>query len=51
MIIGIDIDDTLSETFDYMLPYVAEYFGVSADELRKRNISYNNLPEEWKGEE
>ena len=51
MIIGIDIDDTLTETFDHMIPCVAEYFGVSADELRQRNISYNNLPEEWKEEE
>ena len=51
MIIGIDIDDTLTDTFDYMLPCVAEYFGVDAEELRRRNISYNNLPEEWKEEE
>lgn len=51
MTIGIDIDDTLTETFDYILPYVAEYFHVDADDLRKRNISYNNLPQEWKREE
>ena len=28
MNIAIDIDDTLTESFDYFLPYVAEYFDV-----------------------
>ena len=47
IVIGIDIDDTLTNTFDYLLPYVAQYYGASEDELRKQNISYNTLPEEW----
>ena len=51
MIIGVDIDDTLTNTFDYILPYVAEYFGVSEQELREWKISYNNLPDKWKSEE
>ena len=40
MNIAIDIDDTLTESFDYFLPYVAEYFGADKEELRKQNIKY-----------
>lgn len=39
MNIAIDIDDTLTESFDYFLPYVAEYFDVDEEILRKQNIS------------
>lgn len=51
MNIAIDIDDTLTESFDYFLPFVAEYFGVDVNELRDKNISYCNLPEMWKKDE
>ena len=51
MNIAVDIDDTLTESFDYFLPCVAEYFGVSESELREKNISYSNLSEEWKKDE
>ena len=51
MNIAIDIDDTLTESFDYFLPYVAEYFDVDEETLRKQNISYSNLPKEWKKDE
>lgn len=51
MNIAIDIDDTLTESFDYFQPFVAEYFGVDVEELRRRNISYSNLPDEWKSDE
>ena len=51
MNIAIDIDDTLTESVDYFLPYVAEYFGADKEELRKQNISYSNLPKEWKKNE
>ncbi len=51
MNIAIDIDDTLTESFDYFQPFVAEYFNVKAEELRAKNISYSNLPKEWKNEE
>lgn len=47
MRIAIDIDDTLTDSFDYFQPYVAEFFGVKVEELREKNISYSNLPEEW----
>lgn len=51
MNIAIDIDDTLTESFDYFQPYVAEYFGADIEELRRKNISYSNLPDEWKEKE
>ncbi len=51
MNIGIDIDDTIADTFDYLMPFVAEFFGADLRELKARGISYSNLPEEWKGRE
>lgn len=51
MNIAIDIDDTLTESFDYFLPYVAQYFGAEVEELKRRQISYSNLPPEWKKDE
>ena len=48
MNIAIDIDDTLTESFGYFQPFVAEYFSVGVEEVRRRNISYGNLPPEWK---
>ena len=51
MNIAIDIDDTLTDSFDYFQPYVAEYFASDTETLRQRNISYSNLPEEWKRDE
>lgn len=51
MNIAIDIDDTLTESFDYFLPFVAEYFGAGTNELRDKNISYSTLPSEWKKNE
>lgn len=51
MNIAVDIDDTLTDSFDYFLPFVAEYFGAEEEELRQKNISYSNLPAEWKRRE
>ena len=51
MNIAVDIDDTLTESFDYFLPFVAEFFGAEADTLREKNISYSTLPPEWKARE
>lgn len=48
MNIGIDIDDTITDTFDYLMPFIAEYFNADINYLKKNNISYCNLPEEWK---
>ncbi len=43
MNIGIDIDDTITDTFDFLMKYVAEYFNLDINYLRKNNFSYNNL--------
>lgn len=51
MNIAIDIDDTLTNSFEYFQPFVSEFFGVTVAELKKRNISYGNLPAEWKSRE
>lgn len=51
MNIVIDIDDTLTDSFGYLQPFVAEYFGVSAEALRQRGVSYSTLPPEWKARE
>ncbi len=51
MNIAVDIDDTLADTFDYYIPFIAEFFGADEEELRRKNISYNTLPPEWKSRE
>ena len=51
MNIAVDIDDTLTDSFDYFLPFAAEFFGADEEELRRRNISYSTFPEEWKPRE
>ena len=51
MKLAIDIDDTLTESFDYFQPFVAEFFGVGENDLKEKNIPYANLPEEWKPRE
>ena len=51
MNVACDIDDTLTESFDYFQPYVAEFFRADLNVLREKKISYVNLPEEWKDRE
>ena len=51
MNIAIDIDDTLTNSFAYFQPFVAEYFGADLTELINHNISYSNLPDKWKKDE
>lgn len=51
MKIGIDIDDTMADTFDYLMPYIAEFFNVDIKYLKDNNISYSNLPKEMKERE
>ena len=48
MRIGIDIDDTMTNTFDYLMPYISDFFKVDIKFFKKNNISYNNLPEKLK---
>jgi len=49
--IGIDIDDTMADTFDYLMPYIAEFFNLDIKYLKNNNISYNTLPEKMKERE
>lgn len=51
MKIGIDIDDTMADTFEYLMPYIADFFNVDIKYLKDNNISYNNLPKEMKERE
>lgn len=51
MNIGIDIDDTITETSEFLVPYVSEYYGIDMDYLKKHNISYGNLPKEYQKKE
>lgn len=39
MNIAIDIDDTLTDSFSYFQPFVAEYFGADVTQLKRNNIS------------
>lgn len=51
MNIAIDVDDTLTDTFEYFISFVAEYFGLDEGELWEKRISYSNLPPEYRHEE
>lgn len=51
MKIGIDIDDTMADTFDYLMPCISEFFKVDIKYLEDNNISYNNLTEKMKERE
>ena len=48
MNIAIDIDDTLTDTFEYLMPFVAEFYEKDLEELQRNNISYSNIPMEWR---
>ena len=45
MKIGIDVDDTLTNTFDYLMPYIAEFFDLDLDYLKKNDE--NNFLKEF----
>ena len=36
MRIGIDIDDTICDTWEYSLPFFSKYFEINLDELKER---------------
>ena len=48
MNIAIDIDDTLTDTFEYLMPFVAEFYEKDFAELQRNHISYSNIPKEWR---
>lgn len=45
MHIAIDIDDTLTDTFEHLLPYIAEHYGLNEQELK--GLTYQTLPIDW----
>lgn len=47
MHIAIDIDDTLTDTFSYLLPYMIEYFKWDEEAVRKNATFYSSLPLDW----
>lgn len=49
--IGIDIDDTITNTFDYLMPAVAEFFNMDLNYLKENNISYTSLTPQMKEQE
>lgn len=40
MRIGIDIDDTICNTWDYVIPYLSRHFNISIDNLKNSDKSY-----------
>lgn len=48
MIIGVDLDDTIINSFEDLMPFFAEYFGLDLKFCKENNYSYNNFPEELK---
>ncbi len=51
MKIGIDIDDTITNTCEFMEDYISSFFNIKKDYLKKNNIYYFNLPLEFKDRE
>ena len=48
MIIGVDLDDTITNSFEDLMPYFAEYFNLDLKLCMEKNYSYNNFPKELK---
>lgn len=40
MKIGIDIDDTICDTWQYLLPYMSKYYNLKEEDVRKTNKYY-----------
>ena len=43
MRIGLDIDDTICDTFDLVLPHICKNFNLDYEEYKKKRISYEDL--------
>ena len=48
MRIGIDLDDTIINSYEDLMPYFANYFNLDLDWCKKNNYSYNNFPNDLK---
>ena len=49
--IGIDIDDTITNTFDYLMPAVADFYKMDLNYLKENKISYTSLTPKMKEQE
>lgn len=45
--VAIDVDNTLTNTEEYLQPYLAEYFGVELSWIQAQGISSERMPEMW----
>ena len=43
MNIGIDIDDTITDSYQTLLPMIAVKYGISLEKLREQNLNYKAL--------
>ena len=51
MIIGIDIDDTITNTFYHLMPAVADFYNMELEFLKENKISYTTLTPKMKEQE
>ena len=49
--IAIDVDDTISNTFEYRIKYVSEFYNIDEKYLEENDISYSTLTKEMKEKE
>lgn len=49
--IGIDIDDTITNTFYHLMPAVAKFYNMDLEYLKQNKISYTSLTPEMKTKE
>lgn len=47
MRIGIDIDDTICSTLEFVLPYCCKYYGIDYNEIKDKNYSYKYFVENY----
>lgn len=47
MRIGIDIDDTICCTFEFVLPYCCKYYGVSYEEAKEHNYNWEYFKDNY----
>ena len=43
MKIGIDIDDTICDTWEYVRPFFCKYFNLDENLIRKSNLAYEDV--------
>ncbi len=48
MNIGIDLDDTIINSFEDLMPYFAQYFNLDINYCKQNKYSYNNYPDNLK---